>query len=224
LIRRRLHHEPIAYITGVKEFFGIEFYVDYRVLIPRPETELLVEQALKMANSRFPTSCTIADVGTGCGAIAIALALNLPQAEVYATDISARALEVVAINCHRHKVNGRVHLRRGNLLNPIPKPMNLIVANLPYIRDSDIAKLAAETRLFEPTLALAGGEDGLRWIKELLSQVKSRLCPRGAILLEIAPGQGSEIAALARETFTKARIRVLPDLNGQERVLIIECV
>jgi release factor glutamine methyltransferase len=219
LLQRRIEHEPTAYITGHKEFFGIDLYVDHRVFIPRPETELLVEQALELANGR---SSVIADIGTGCGAIAIALALNLLRAEVYATDLSAAALEVAAINCHRRGINGQIHLLQGNLLDPIPQPLDLIVANLPYVRDADMSDLSPEIRLFEPLLALAGGCDGLRWMRELLSQAGDRLCPGGAILLELSPEQGTLVSEWAKELFPLSTARLVPDLSGQERVLLIE--
>ena len=222
LIQRRIRHEPIAYITEHKEFFGIEFYLDSRVIIPRPETELLVEQALKLASSRFPRSCIIADIGTGCGAIAIALASNLIQARVYATDISAPALEVAAINCHRHSVTGQVQLLQGDLLDPVPEPVHLVVANLPYVRDSEIAELSAESRLFEPMIALAGGEDGLEWIRKLLSQAGGKISPDGAILIEIGYDQGLAVVSLAREAFPEAVIRIVPDLSGHDRVVIVD--
>jgi len=222
LIQRRIRHEPLAYITEHKEFFGIEFYLDPRVVIPRPETELLVEQALELANSRFPRSCIIADIGTGCGAIAIALASNLTQAKVYATDISAPALEVAAINCQRHGVTDQVQLLRGDLLDPIPEPVHLVVANLPYVRDSEIAELSAESRLFEPMIGLAGGEDGLQWIRKLLLQAGGKINPDGAILIEIGYDQGTAVASLARGVSPEAAVRIVPDLSGHDRVAIIE--
>jgi release factor glutamine methyltransferase len=222
LIQRRTHHEPLAYIIGEKEFFGLDFHVDYRVLIPRPETELLVEQALEIINNRFAHSSVIADIGTGCGAIAIALALNLPQAKVYATDISAPALEVAAVNCQRHKVGNKVHLLQGSLLAPISQSVDIIVANLPYVRNSAIAGLSEEIRLFEPLSALAGGDDGLQWLRELLSQATGKLRPWGAILIEIGQDQGNIISSWAKEISPKAEVKLVPDLRGIERVAIIE--
>ncbi|PIU55255.1 MAG: peptide chain release factor N(5)-glutamine methyltransferase, partial [Chloroflexi bacterium CG07_land_8_20_14_0_80_51_10] len=157
LIQRRLSHEPTAYITGHKEFFGLNFYVSYSTLIPRPETEMLVEKALELASNC--SSMTIADVGTGCGAIAIALAVHLAQAEVYAIDISAPALEVAALNSERHDVASRVHLLQGNLLQSLTDSVDLILANLPYVSDQGMRRLSDEIRLFEPKLALSGGPD-----------------------------------------------------------------
>ncbi|HEX7364721.1 MAG TPA: HemK/PrmC family methyltransferase, partial [Dehalococcoidia bacterium] len=136
LIGRRLRNEPTAYILKHKEFYGIDFYVDSRVLIPRPETEMLVDAALEFAASRssyLTQPLLIADIGTGCGAIAISLALNLPGSKVYATDSSPSALEVARLNCRHHKVAEQVTLLTGDLLQPLPEPVDLIVANLPYI-------------------------------------------------------------------------------------------
>ncbi|HFD39187.1 MAG TPA: peptide chain release factor N(5)-glutamine methyltransferase, partial [Anaerolineae bacterium] len=131
LVARRADREPLAYLLGHREFYGLDFLVDPRVLIPRPETEHLVEEALRLA-SRLPPSLRIADVGTGSGAIAVALAVHLPQALVYALDASAEALAVAAANAQRHGVAGRIRCLAGDLLTPLPEAVDLIVANLPY--------------------------------------------------------------------------------------------
>lgn len=220
LIQRRLSHEPIAYITGHKEFFGLDFHVNHNTLIPRPETELLVEQALKLGRDRH--SLMIADIGTGCGAIAIALAAHLPQAQVYAIDISASALEIASLNSKINRVDSRVHPMRGNLLQPLSQPVHLIVANLPYISDTKMGELPKEILLFEPKLALSGGPDGLQHISQLLTQAKDKLCARGAILLEISPEQNATVIDLARQYFPRDKAKTIFDLNGQERVIIIE--
>jgi release factor glutamine methyltransferase len=219
LIRRRLSHEPIAYITDHKEFFGLDLRVSCDTLIPRPQTELMVEKALELASNR--TSLAIADVGTGCGAIAIALAVHLPQAEVYAVDISAAALEVAALNCERHRVTSRVHLLHGDLLRPLAK-VGLILANLPYVNDREMEELSDDVCLFEPAIALSGGSDGLRLIGQLLAQAEDKLCPGGVILLEISPGQRAAVVDLASRHFPGAMVKVLPDLDGDDRVLVIE--
>jgi release factor glutamine methyltransferase len=216
-----MSHEPTAYITGHKEFFGIDFKVSPSTLIPRPDTELLVETAIKLANAALPQSCLIADIGTGCGAIAIALALHLPQAKIYAIDISAAALEVAEINCQKHRVSNRVRLLQGDLLEPLPEPVQLIVANLPYISEPELAKLPLEISMFEPQLALAGGKDGLVQIEKLLSQARGKLLSGGAVLLEIGYDQGSAVKDLARKYFTSARVSVATDLSGLDRVVTI---
>ncbi len=221
LIQRRIGHEPTAYITGHKEFFGIDFKVSPGTLIPRPDTELLVETAIELANTAFPRSCLIADVGTGCGAIAISLALHLPQAKFYATDISAAALELARSNCRRHRVSHRVRLLQGDLLEPLPEPVQLIVANLPYISEPELPRLPLEISMFEPQMALAGGTDGLMQIERLLSQASSKLSSGGAVLLEVGYDQGSAVKSLAQKCFPTAKISVMTDLSGLDRVVRI---
>ena len=220
LVEQRLRHEPAAYILKQCQFYGIDLYIDPRALIPRPETELLVETALDFINQRFSKeeACTVADAGTGSGAIAIALALHLPQARVYATDISPDALEVARINCRQHGVGKQVQLLVGDMLQPLPEPVDIIVANMPYVKDSDLPRLMPEIRDFEPTAALAGGADGLDQIRRLLSQARQKLLPRGAIMLEIGLGQGPAVLALARKHFPDSRIDLIPDLAGIDRV------
>ncbi len=223
LIQRRLSHEPIAYITGHKEFFGLDFHVRGDTLIPRPETELLVEKALELAGDRTLPILAIVDVGTGCGAIAIALALRLPQTEIYAIDISAAALQVAALNCERHEITSRVHLVQGDLLQPVNRlQFDLILANLPYVNDREMGELSDGIRLFEPALALSGGPDGLRQIGRLLAQARSNLPPGGAILLEISPGQRAAVIDLANRHFPEAAMMIFPDLSGDDRVAVIQ--
>ncbi len=214
-IERRLNHEPSAYITGHREFYGLDFYVDSTVLIPRPESELLVEKALELARNR--TLSAIAEVGTGCGAIAISLALNLPKAKIYATDISAPALKVALSNCRRHGVADRVCLVCGDMLDPLPEPVDLIVANLPYVRESEL--LSASPASFEPGLALNGGSDGLEKIRRLCRQAGDRLHPGGLLLLEFGEGQGEVLTAFLHDLFPSAQIEISPDLRGIDRVV-----
>jgi len=223
LLERRLGHEPIAYIIGRREFFGNDFHVAPGVLIPRAESELLVEKALEFVSRRFPhRDPVIADIGTGCGAIAISLALLLPQATIYATDISPRALEIATKNCDRHRVRERVHLLEGDLLDPLPEPVDIIIANPPYVKDADLSQLSAEIRMFEPLSALAGGEDGLDKVRQLLGEVKGKLRPGGLVLVEIAAGQGEAAASWARELMPQARVELAKDLGGWDRVLIVK--
>jgi len=221
LVKRRINHEPTAYITGHKEFFGIDFKVSPHTLIPRPETELLVEKAIALANTAFTQSCLIADIGTGCGAIAIALAMHLPQARIYATDISYAALKVASSNCHKHGVSDRVTLLQGNMLDPLPEPVHLIVANLPYIKESELSTLPSEISMFEPQIAFAGGKEGLEQIGKLLSQVEMRLRKEGAVLLEIGYEQGQDVSELAKKYIPHARVNVITDLSGLDRVASI---
>ena len=212
LVKRRLAREPTAYITGHREFYGIDFYVNPYVLIPRPESELLVEKVISLArNHQVPT---IAEIGTGCGAIAISLALNLPQSKIYATDISASALKVALMNCQKYGVVNRIHLLQGDMLSPLPEQVELIVANLPYVNYSEI-----DTRGFEPILALNGGADGFEKIRQLCREVSNKLRPTGYLLLEIGQGQCRAAITLLRSLFPRAKIEVELDLSGIERVV-----
>jgi release factor glutamine methyltransferase len=212
LIARRLKGEPAAYITGHREFYGRDFYVNPHTLIPRPESELLVETALRLGPNH--SISTIADIGTGCGAIAVSLALELPKARIYATDISPAALEVARINCQRHGVADRVILLQGDMLEPLPEPVDLIVANLPYVGRTEIAP-----DNFEPLLALDGGAEGTEMIAKLCRQTKGRLSDDGTMLLEIGAGQSGTITSLLESLFPDGDIEVLADLSGTERVV-----
>jgi len=223
LVERRARYEPMAYIVGHREFFGLDFLVDRRVLIPRPESELLVERAIAFVRGQAHTAgCLIADVGTGCGAIAVALAVNLPLAKVYATDISPAALEVTAHSARKHGVEARVALLQGDMLEPLPEPVQLIVANLPYVKDGELPRLSPQVYLFEPALALAGGVGGLDKIEGLLSQAGLKLLPGGGLIFEIGHDQGQAAAELARRYFTEAGVEVLTDLGGRCRAVCIE--
>ena len=221
LIRRRLDHEPAAYILGHCQFYGIDFYIDCHTFIPRPETELLVEQAVEIAQSISwrGKQIAIADIGTGGGAIAISLALALPHVKIYATDVSASALEVVEVNCRRYGVNGRVQILQGNLLEPLPQPVDMIVANLPYIKDCEFGDLSPEIINFEPTIALAGGRDGLDKIRRMLEQMSGKLSYGACFLLEIGQGQGRMVTSLIKSYFPQASIKLISDLGGIERVV-----
>jgi len=215
IIKRRLSGEPTVYITGHREFYGLDFYVNQDVLIPRPETELLVERALHLAQSQ--PAATIADIGTGCGAIAISLALNLPQSRIYATDISAPALRVALLNCQKHEVAGRILLLAGDMLDPLPGPVDLIIANLPYVREAEVSQMGLAK--FEPEIALNGGQDGLEGIRRLCQGVGAKLHPGGSLLLEIGQGQSRALTTFLRGLSPPAEIEVTPDLSGIERVV-----
>jgi len=220
LVQRRLSGEPTAYILGKREFYGLDFHVDRRVLIPRPESELLVDKALEFAGEHTNVSqLFIADVGTGCGNLAISLAVHLPQTQIYASDISQAALEVAAINCQHHNVGQRIHLLQGYLLEPFPVRVHIIVANLPYVNDKELAELEPHVRDFEPRFALAGGSQGLDYIAELLSQAPGKLSQGGAVFIEIGEGQGTAVIALARKHFPRSEACLYPDLSGIDRVL-----
>jgi release factor glutamine methyltransferase len=215
LIERRRRGEPSAYLTGHREFYGLDFYVDRSVLVPRPESELLVEKAIKLAEHQL--MATIAEIGTGCGAMAISLALNLPEARIYATDISAPALEVARLNCRRHGVMARVNLLPGDMLEPLPEAVDLIVANMPYVRESELPRTGPLS--FEPVLALNGGTSGVDKIGRLCRQAGNRLRPGGCLLLEIGQGQAETTTAILHKVFPRAEIEVSPDYGGIERVV-----
>jgi len=225
LVERRLCHEPAAYIVNHREFYGVDFYVDSRVLIPRPETELLVDMALEFArgSNTYPVRpLLIADIGTGCGAIAISLAINIPQSKIYATDISLSALEVARLNCECYNVTDRITLLQGNLLEPLSGPVDLIIANLPYIKSSDLVTLSPEIIQFEPSLAIDGGESGLNYISQLLEQAGGRINNRGCLLLEIGQNQKKEVSYLIRSSLKKVNFEFISDLNEIERVVRID--
>jgi release factor glutamine methyltransferase len=216
LIERRLSGEPAAYIVGYREFYGRDFAVNRHTLIPRPESELLVERAIAITHDQpFPT---IADIGTGGGAIAINIALALPQAKTYATDISPQALEVAKANCEKHGVSN-VRLLPGDLLAPLPEPVDLIIANLPYVRRAEIA-----LDNFEPSIALDGGTEGTAVIARLCRQAEAKLKNDGAMLLEIGQGQSGSIQSLLHQTFSSGTIEVFRDLAGIERVVSLSLV
>lgn len=220
LVQRRLSGEPTAYITEHREFYGLDFFVDRRVLIPRPESELLVEKTRQLAET-YPF-LMIADIGTGCGAIAISLALNLPQAKIYATDTSRAALNVARINHRKHGLANSLYLLYGDMLDPLPEPVDIIIANLPYVTQSDLSLV--NTLDFEPTLALDGGSDGLEKIRKLVDQVSGKLNDHGHLLLEIGQGQKNAVTALLHDLFPAAEIEVTPDLSGIDRVIRLSLV
>jgi release factor glutamine methyltransferase len=220
--------EPLPYVLGLWEFFGLDFTVTPEVLIPRPETELLVEQALAWVKRQGKKSLA-ADVGTGSGCIAISLAVNDSQLQVVATDLSLPALHVTRANAVRHAVVERVHLLQCNLLSPFPcdalyrhSPFplfNLICANLPYIPEKTLEGLRVAR--WEPRGALYGGRDGLDWIRALIQQAPSRLSPEGLLLMEIEASQGEAAGSLAQEAFPQGEVQVLRDLGGHDRVVAV---
>ena len=222
LVERRLKREPLAYIMGHKEFYGVDLLVAPGVLIPRPETEGLVEQTLFASMMRMEEgSFVIADPGTGCGTIAVSLAIHLPSAHIVATDLYETPLRVAEVNVQRHNVADRVSLMQGDLLEPLPEPADLVVANLPYIRSEVIDTLQPEIQ-FEPREELDGGTDGLDLIRRLLQQATTKLKPNGVILLEIDPQQVRPIEMEAGNLFPGSTVSIERDLAGLERVLTID--
>ncbi len=225
LFQRRMQREPLQYITGVREFWSLEFKVDLRVLIPRPETEVVVETALRLLSQsaiRNPQSA-ILDIGTGSGCIAIVLAKELPQAEVWATDVSADALAVAGENARHHGVAERIRFLQGDLFSPLAGKedgFDLIVANPPYIARPELAALQPEVRDWEPLAALDGGPDGLDFYRRLLHEGPTYLRTGGWLVMEIGHGQGTAVLRLARERRDLADCRCVSDYAAGERVVI----
>ena len=215
---------PLPYVIGNWEFFGLNFEVTPDVLIPRPETELLVERAIKWIKGSSERR-TIADVGTGSGCIAVSIAKSVYDAKIFATDISLPALEVAQRNARKHKVEKRIDFINCDLLPPHPDPLptdlhfDLICANLPYIPTQTIQALDVYGR--EPTLALNGGEDGLDIVRRLLEIAPTWLAPNGMILLEIEASQGMSAVAQAYDAFDNAEIHLHQDLAGHDRLVEI---
>ncbi len=221
IVTQRLERIPLAYILGYREFYGINVVVTPDVLIPRPETEGMVEHTLFMALMGMETrELSIADVGTGSGAIAVNLAIHLPAARIYAVDVSERALDVAAWNVRSHSVADRVRLGHGDLLEPLPEPVDVIVANLPYIPTGRMGELQPEVQR-EPGLALDGGPDGLDLVRRLLAQAPEKLNSPGIILLELDPEQFPAAEAEALKHFPDAEITTEQDLSHRDRIMVI---
>lgn len=219
LIEEAKRKTPLPYLIGTAPFMGQTFKVTPGVLIPRPETEQLVEAACRWAGTC--TSLHVVDVGTGSGCIAVSLARLLPNAIIDAVDISADALAVARSNVAR-LAPGRIQFHRGHLLEPLSHPPDLVIANLPYIADGEWTMLDDGVKWYEPAVALRGGADGLDLIRQLLQQAASRLSPGGAVFLEIGWQQGPLIRPLAQKQFPAARINVLQDYAGRDRIVAIE--
>ena len=209
LLRRRAEGEPAAYLTGEREFYGLAFHVDADVLVPRPETELLVDRARELRPA------TVLDLGTGCGCIAVACAVRLPEAALVATDLSARALEIAEVNARRHGVADRIRFLEGDLFRPLEEGerFDLVVSNPPYVPEGR----AREVGRHEPHAALYSGADGLDLLRRLVPAAGAHLAPAGTLLAEIGEDQGEAVRALAREHF--ASVEIHPDLAGLDRYL-----
>jgi release factor glutamine methyltransferase len=225
LVARRLNSEPVAYLTGHREFMGLDFLTDQRALIPRPETELLVEAALRDIRERLdaPISAPpiVADIGTGSGAIALALAVHEPRLpRVYATDISPDALALAATNADRLGVAERVTLLHGDLLDPLPEQVDILIANLPDVAPREAGGMPPDVRLYEPSLALYGDEDGLGHLRRLFAQTPAHLRAGGSLYLEFGFDQRAAVEALARATLPGAALRIGTDYAGWDRYIM----
>jgi len=220
ILKRRAAREPLAYIVGHKECFSLEIDVTPAVLIPRPETETLVETALRLLQAR--ERARVLDLGTGSGAIAVALACNAPGVSIIATDILADALAIARHNARKLGVVARIEFRRGSWFEPLrespPPPFDLIVSNPPYVEDAALASLAPEIARFEPRIALAGGSDGLESYRAIAASARDWLAPGGDLLLEIGAGQHLEVTGiLVRANLTP--VDVINDLSDIPRLV-----
>jgi release factor glutamine methyltransferase len=217
-LSRLVSREPLAYITGKQSFFGLEFNVTSNVLIPRPETEILVEQAIQAAEL-FQRPLAIADVGTGSGCISISLAKSLSSIRIIATDISSNALRIAKENIHCHQVENHIHLVQGNLLTGIQKKFHIICANLPYVPTGKLSKLSVLNH--EPRLALDGGKDGLIFIRQLFQGIQGKLHAEGVVIIEIEHTQESIIINICKQLLPSASCTIVNDLAGLPRVAVI---
>lgn len=226
LLARRANREPLQYLLGTQEFCGVEFEVEPSVLIPRPETELLVDAAVRYAgmHSAAGRRPVIVDMGTGSGCIAVTLARRMPLAVLYATDRSAEALRVAKRNAERHGVAGQVTFLEGDLLQPlracgVTGRVDLVISNPPYIAEREWEALQPEVRLFEPRIALAGGEDGLAIYRRLVQEAAKLLTTAGWLIMEIGQGQVHPILALIEATGRYGTVDVRRDQAGIDRVV-----
>jgi release factor glutamine methyltransferase len=218
LVSRRLGREPLAYIVGRQEFWGLPFEVSPAVLIPRPETELIVEAAIElMATDR---TLTIADVCTGSGCVAVALATEFPRSRIIASDISGHALEVARRNASRHRVDDRIGFARADLLDGLAGPFDLITCNPPYVAERDRRGLQPEVRDHEPGVALFGGADGVAIVERLIDTAPDRLRRGGYLLFEFGFGQDEEIEGLVARRADLELVELRRDLQGIARTAV----
>jgi release factor glutamine methyltransferase len=219
LLQRRLAREPVAYIVGQREFWGRDFTVTPAVLVPRPETEIIIDEAIDAARGGAATG-TIVDVGTGSGCLAVTLALEFPRARVVATDISPAALDVARGNAERHGAAARITFLEADVLDGIDVRADLIVSNPPYVPESEGPSLPPDVARYEPHRALFGGADGFDVLRRLFAAAASRLAEQGRLVVEFGFGQEAAIRALAGATgWNVARIR--PDLQGIPRTAVL---
>lgn len=223
LLEERARGRPVHYIVGQREFMGLTFQIDERVLIPRPETEVLVEYVAQwVRQDRGPTAGIIADIGTGSGAIAVSLAVMLPDVTIYATDISSDALEVARANAQRHGVARRIHFHPGDLLDALPmalRGLDAVVSNPPYVPEDQASLLAREIREFEPRQAIFIPGDGSALHRRLIRTAPERLRGGGLLAMEVGAGQAEPVAELLRADGRYTEIELRPDPIGIERVV-----
>ena len=219
IVTRRAAREPYAYLVGHEEFWGLDFEVTPAVLIPRPETELIVSVTLELFTDR-DARFSACDVGTGSGCIAVSIARERPNAAVTAIDISPSALVVARRNAARHLVSSRVHLRGGHLFDEVTETFDLIVSNPPYVAERDRPTIQAEVGCYEPAEALFSGFDGLDTIRKLVDAAPARLAPGGYLVFEFGFGQSDAIAALISHARGLTTVGLRPDLQDIPRVAV----
>jgi release factor glutamine methyltransferase len=221
LVARRAQREPVAYIRGMQEFYGREFMVSPAVLIPRPESELVIDEALAwLASSVHPAAPVIVDVGTGSGCLAVTIA-GETGADVVGTDTSAEAIRVARANADRHQLDRLLTFAIGEYLDPVRGPIHLIVANPPYVEERQAGSLPPEVGCYEPAEAMFGGPDGLRNIRGLLERAARRLVVGGALIMEIGAGQADAVRAAVRGMPELALVRLREDLQGIPRTAVV---
>lgn len=223
-IARRARGEPVAYISGAKEFMGFAFRVDRRALIPRPETETLVERAVEMVRAGECRGDRIMDIGAGCGCIAVSLALLLPRTSVHATDISEGAVALARENAERLGVGRRITFQVGDVYSPLPESLknsfDLIVSNPPYVSDAEYRSLERGIREFEPPAALRGGADGLDVFRRIAAGATDHLVRGGVLAVEIGENQARAAAGILERSGRLAVAEIVRDLAGRQRVII----
>ena len=220
-VRRRIEGEPLSYITGHREFYGLDFVVTPEVLVPRQETEFLVEAVLEYARGRGDEeTLTIADIGTGSGCIAVAVGAHLPNVTVYASDVSEGAFRVAGENVRRHGLEGRVRLRHGDLFDALEGPVDVVVSNPPYLSTDEAVDLPPDVKR-EPSVALVAGTDGMDVLGRLIVGAREYLKPGGLLALEIDPRRVEVVERLARGTFPGGEVGVVKDHAGLERVVTV---
>lgn len=220
MVERRIDGEPLSYITGHREFYGLDFVVTPDVLVPRHETEFLVQAVLEYAGSRGDHALTIVDIGTGSGCIAVALGHHLANATVYATDVSHEALQVADESVRRHSLEERVHLRHGDLFEALDGPVDVVVSNPPYLSEDEARELPPDVRR-EPSVALVAGADGMDVLRRLIVGAREYVKPGGLLALEIDPRRLEAVEGLVGRHFAGGEIGVVKDHAGLDRMVTV---
>ena len=224
LLEQRLERQPMAYLMGTKEFYGLDFEVAPGVLIPRSDTETLVEESIAICRSQLRVKPIVAvDVGCGTGVVSISIASSIPHICFTAVDVATRALEMTRSNAQKNNVYGQINTLKANLTTGIHGGIDLLVANLPYVRSQEIPLLEPEISLYEPREALDGGADGLDLFRAVVSDVPRKMNAPSALLFELDPREMAIASRIAQTAFPRANVRTVRDLAGRHRVLVIEC-